>query len=160
MWFYAGFFPSLLPPPDLSLRLHHNSPSVLWHFLAYPLCSLLALWEQTTRPSSSEVKAGRQPAFKHWLCCLGFGKHCDVFGLLTMTSRHIEDHCIGMEHVQRKGGWKRPFTVQAILSLLRSHTAYDVFTFCLIQIISYAVMMIYSMIHRKGFQTLTLNMTE
>lgn len=59
---------SLLPPPDLSLRLHHNSPSVLWHFLAYPLCSLLALWEQTTRPSSSEVKAGWQPAFKHWLC--------------------------------------------------------------------------------------------
>lgn len=31
-----GFLSSLLPPPDLSLWLHHNSPSVLWHFHAYP----------------------------------------------------------------------------------------------------------------------------
>lgn len=32
-----GFLFSLLPPPDLSLWLHQNSPSQLWHFLAYPV---------------------------------------------------------------------------------------------------------------------------
>lgn len=61
-----GFLPPLLLPPDLSLWLHHYSPSVLWHFLAYPLCSLQASWEETTRPGSSEGKAGGWPALERW----------------------------------------------------------------------------------------------
>lgn len=161
------------PPSSLLLTF-------LWDYITIPhQCSDISspilcvrYWPCGSRQQGHRVQRSKQASSLHLnIGCVGeekeasiqlsgSGKHCDVFGLLTMTSRHIEDHCIGKEHVQRKGGWKRPFTVQAILSLLRSHTAYDVFTLCLIQIISYAVMMIYSMIHRKGFQTLTLNMTE
>lgn len=118
-----GSPPSSLPP-DLSLWLHHNSPSVLWHFLAYPLCSLPAVWEQTTRPGGSEAKTGCWPTFKQWGCCWWKDKHplkppgsekrSDVLGGQRMTSRHTKIMSKG------KGGCEQPFIVKVIQSVLRS----------------------------------------